>query len=297
MPRPNISRTQMSCRQGPAAWLSLGILGTALLAPGARADALLGSAQSFAVLGASTVTNTGATTINGNLGVYPGSAITGQNTITLEGASTVHATDAVAQQAQADSTTAYNVLKAASSTAILTGTDLGGLTLTPGVYAFASAAQLTGTLTLNTQGDPNAQFIFPIGSTLTTASASDVLVENGGAGVGVYWQVGSSATLGTSTLFAGNIIAEQSITLTTTAKILCGRAIALVGAVTMDGNTVSGSCTGSGGYNDGTGRTDSGSLGFSGGTTPVPEPGALAVFMLGLTAFAGLTRRRPGRQI
>ena len=271
--------------------LPLAIIGVLYGTSPALATPFLGTAQSFAVLGASTVTNTGSTTLWGDLGVYPGTSITGSGSITQTG--TVHQTDAVAQQAQVDATTAYNILAGQSVTSNLTGQDLGGLTLTPSVYFFSSSAQLTGTLTLDFLSNPNALFVFQIGSTLTTASGSSVNVVNGGgANDGVFWQVGSSATLGTSTVFAGNILANTAITLDTTAKILCGRAIALTAAVTMDTNTISDNCNG---YNGGTVpvRTDYGSVGFSGGfagSSPVPEPATLALLVAGL-GFMGLGYR------
>lgn len=195
----------------------------------------LGTAQSFAVLGATTVTNTGATVINGDLGLSPGTSVTGFPPGVVNG--TQHVANATALQAQNDVTTAYNALTAQPCTSNLTGQDLGGMTLTPGVYCFDSSAQLTGTLTLNAQGNANAVFIFKIGSTLTTASNAVVTVINGGQSCNVFWQVGSSATLGTTTTFVGNILALTSITLNTTARV-SGRTLARNGAVTLDTNRI-----------------------------------------------------------
>jgi hypothetical protein len=196
----------------------------------------LGSAQSFAVLGGSTVTNTGSSVITGDLGVSPGTAVVGFPPGVVVGG-TIHAADALASAAQNSVTTAYNALVSQGCTQDLTGQDLGGKTLTPGVYCFSSAAQLTGVLTLNAQGNSAAVFIFKIGSTLTTASGSSVLVINGGSACNVFWQVGSSATLGTSSSFAGSILALTSITLTTGANVT-GRTLARNGAVTLDTNTI-----------------------------------------------------------
>ena len=188
----------------------------------------LGVAESFAVLGGSAVTNTGPTSIVGDLGVSPGTAVTGfPPGVVVNGA--IHANDAVAQQAQSDVTNAYNNLAGQAPDTDLTGQDLGGMTLVPGVYLFTSSAQLTGTLTFDAQGDPDAVFVVQIGSTLTTASASSVVVINGGSDCNVFWQVGSSATLGTGSDIAGNILALTSITMTTGAT-LSGRALARNGA-------------------------------------------------------------------
>jgi len=194
-----------------------------------------GTEQSFAVLAGSTVTNTGPSVITGNLGVSPGSAITGFPPGILTGV--IHAADAQALQAQTDTTETYVDLASQACSSDLTGQDLGGKTLVPGVYCFSTSAQLTGALTLDGGGDPSAIWVFKTGSTLTTGSNSSVLLLNGGQPCNLFWQIGSSATLGTGTTFAGNILALTSITLTTGANV-SGRALARNGAVTMDSNTV-----------------------------------------------------------
>jgi hypothetical protein len=225
------------------AWATV-LLAGACSAPAPQGQAVsaldqtvLGTARSFAVLGGSTVTNTGSTTVFGSLGVDPGLAVTGfPPGLVSDG--TIEAGDAAALQAQSDTTTAYITLAGEAPTADLSGQDLGGQTLVAGVYHFSTSAQLTGVLTLDAQHDPNAVFIFQTGSTLTTASNSAVLVINGGSNCNVFWQIGSSATLGTTTAFKGNLVALASVTLDTGATV-SGRAFARNGAVTLDTNDVS----------------------------------------------------------
>ena len=202
-----------------------------------NAQITLGTAEAFGVLAGSTVTNTGATVVRGHLGVSPGSTVTGFPPGVVLFPSVIHLNDAVAAQAQIDLTTAYNAAEATATEVDLTGMDLGGLTLTPGVYGFTSTAQLTGTLTLDAQGDPDALFLIKIASALTTASGSAVSLLNDASACNVYWQVGSSATLGTTSELAGNLMALSSITFTTGSGI-SGRVLARNGAVTLDGNLV-----------------------------------------------------------
>ncbi len=200
----------------------------------------LGAARSFALLGGSTVTNTGPSIVTGDVGVSPGTAITGFPPGTVTGGS-IHAGDAAAARAHSDAALAYAFLEGMWSIPAnnLSGTDLGGLTLAPGVYKFNTAAQLTGDLTLDAQGDPGALFVLQIGTTLTTSSGSSVIVINGGADYdesNVFWQVGSSATLGSGTAFTGNILAYSSITIVSGSS-MTGNALALNGGVTTDSNT------------------------------------------------------------
>ena len=197
---------------------------------------LLGTADSFGVLGGSTITNTGNSVINGDLGLHPGTAVTGFPPGTVNGAQ--HVNNAVAQQAKTDLVTAYNDAAGRPLNATA-ASDLGGQTLTPGVYRTGSVPSLglTGNVTLNAQGDPNAVFIFQVASTLTTATDSSVSLINGAQACNVYWQVGSSATLGTRTAFKGTIMALTSITVNNGAAIE-GRLLARNGAVTLDNDTV-----------------------------------------------------------
>lgn len=249
---------------------------------------LIGTAGNYGAFAGTTVTNTGSTLIYGGLGVSPGSAITGFAVI--DGGpglftGTLSQSDGAATQAAVDILASYDALAALSFDTDLTGLDLGGLVLTPGVYRFSSSAQLTGTLTLDAQGDADARFVFQVGSTLTTASDSLVSIVNLASGVecgpdsGLYWQIGSSATIGTDSDFAGNLLAFASITLNTGASIDHGRALAINGAVTLDSNRIDALDT------DG---------GFCFAATPVPEPSAYGLSGCGMLLFA-IWRRRGHR--
>ncbi|MCE9637356.1 MAG: DUF3494 domain-containing protein [Planctomycetes bacterium] len=205
---------------------------------GAAGGPPLGAARTYAALGGSTVTSTGLSSLTGDVGVWPGSAIIGFPPATVTGA--LHAGDAAAALAHADAALAYNFLAGMYSPPAndRTGVDLGGKTLAPGVYHFNTSAQLTGALVLDAQGDSNALFVIKVGSTLITSSGASVVVINGGADYdesNVFWQVGTSATLGSGTSFTGNILASQSITCVIGSS-MTGNALALNGAVTMDSN-------------------------------------------------------------
>ncbi|HEV2759647.1 MAG TPA: ice-binding family protein, partial [Acidimicrobiales bacterium] len=204
---------------------------------GAQAQAVgLGTAESFAVLAGAGVTNTGPTVITGNLGACPTPAVTGFPPGVVVGG-VIHAANPVCFQAQSDLTTAYLDAAGRAPTVTYPGVkDLGGLTLAPGVYK-ADAFTITGTLTLDAQGDPDAVWIFQAGSTLITAVNSNVTLINGAQACNVFWQVGSSATLGVGSTFIGTILALTDITANTNATVQ-GRLLARNGAVTLDSNTV-----------------------------------------------------------
>ena len=243
-----------------AALIVFGLLATSWSA--AASVVPLGAADTFAVLGGSTVTNTGATVVTGDLGVSPGSAVTGFGPgVVLNGS--IHMNDALAMQAHADAATAYGQLVGETFTTDLSGQNLGGMILTPGVYHFNTSAQLTGTLILDTQGDPNATFHFQIGSTLTTDPGSMIAFLNGSS-TNIFWQVGTSATIDVNSVFYGNVLADQSITVNSGANVI-GRLIAINAAVTLDTDTI---------------------------TAPaVPEPSTWFAGVLAL-ALAGFTERR-----
>jgi Ice-binding-like/Bacterial Ig-like domain len=196
----------------------------------------LGRSGDFAVLAGSTVTNVGATSLTGDLGVSPGSAITGFPPGVFVG--TMHAGDVGAANAIADLTTAYNDAAGRTLCAVTVAGDLGGRTLTPGLYKSTSSLEITtGDLTLDARGDSDAVFILQTASTLTTASASKVLLTGGAKARNITWQVGTSAALGTTASFAGTILADQAITVNTGATI-DGRALARIAVVSLDGNTI-----------------------------------------------------------
>jgi type VI secretion system secreted protein VgrG len=244
-----------------------GIVACASTLASAQTVVALGTAGSFAVLGGTSVVNTGATVLTGDLGVSPGGSITGFPLGIVTGGS-IYTNDSVAIQAHADAVTAYGQLAGLAPTDLrdMTAFDLGGLTLTPGVYHFSSTAAFTsGMLTLDGLNQADKLFVFQIGSTLTTTGVTSFNLINGAVASNVWFQVGSSATLGASTSFAGTIIALASDTLITGVSVE-GRVIALNGTVTLDTNTI----------------------------TSIPEPATASLFAAAFMSVAvfGLRRRR-----
>ena len=234
-----------------------GLVACAGIAAEAQAAVIpLGTASTYAVLAASTDTNTGTTTISGDIGLYPGTSITGSGTI-VQTNGTIHAADAIALQAKDDARTAYLVLKGLTGGTDISTQDLGAFTRTPGVYKYTSNAGLATSLTLSGAG----QYVFQIGTDLLAASGSSINLTNGATADNVYFQVGSSATLDTTSKFVGTIIALTSDSLKTGATV-DGRVIALNGAVTLQGNTI----------------------------TAVPEPSSMLVFA-GMTSLLAFRKR------
>lgn len=202
-----------------------------------QATVALGGAANFAVLAGSAISSTGATTITGDLGLSPGSSVGGFPPGILVG--TQHVNDIIANQAKLDLTAAYNDAAGRTATDIVTlSGNIGGLTLTPGLYKSTSSLAISsGDLTLNAQGNPSAVFIIQIASTLTTTSGRKVILSGGALASNIFWQVGTSATFGTTSVFKGNILAMQAITFNTGAT-LDGKALARNSAIVMAGNTI-----------------------------------------------------------
>jgi hypothetical protein len=290
-------------------FLPIAVLASLVLAGSAQAATAvgLGTADSYAVLGGSGVTNTGPSVLNGDLGTSPTPAVTGFGGApngTVNG--TTHQADAAAASAQADLTTAYNNA-AGQGPANTLATELGGQTLTPGVYNSTSGTfGITGALTLNAQGDPSAVFIFQTASTLISASASQVNLINGAQPCNLFWKVGSSATLGSGSAFAGNVLALESISLNNGVAVK-GRLLARNGAVTLINDTVTraGCETGStgggggagGGGSGGKGKGDNGGKGNGGngsGGGNSGNPGAPSVQINGLPGSPGTPRTPSG---
>ncbi|HEX5713000.1 MAG TPA: ice-binding family protein [Solirubrobacterales bacterium] len=280
-------------RRGRLAGIALAMIaGFALPAAAQAAPVGLGTADPFVVLGGTTVTNVGPSVLNGNLGVSPGTELEGFGLPAVVNGST-HATDEVAAKAQLDLTTAYDV--AAGQPVLpandLSGTDLGERKLAPGTYRYNAAALLTGALTLDAEGDPNAEFVFQIGSQLTTESASSVVLVNGASPCNVYWQVGSSADLGTTTAFQGSLMALTSISLKNGATVL-GRMLARNGQVSLINNVLTRPLCATGPTTPPSEETPGGPGTVAPGAGSPSEPGAP-----GSAAAPGTPSVNPGRTL
>jgi hypothetical protein len=252
--------------------ISLSLAGSAL---GAAASVGLGSASSFSVLAGSTVTNTGPTTMFGDLGLSPGSSVTGAPHVL----GAAHVDDAVSISAKDALTTAYDDAASRPGNGSA-GTELAGQVFLPGVRTATSALLLSsGSVTLDAQGNPDAVFIFQIGSTLITGSNTSVLLVNGAQACNVFWQVGSSATLGTGTRFVGTVMAMATITAETAATIH-GRLLARTGAVNLDTNTIT------------TSNCPSSESGSGGGTEAMPVPGSVAPSATGTPSSKPVTAKQ-----
>jgi hypothetical protein len=313
-------RTTLLCKRGAAGTLFI-LFAVAIYLTSAPASAgpLLGSdLASYTVLGGSAVTNVPTSTIVGNVGVWSNggaNAITGFNSSsgsavsdpqvidgTVQAGTTTGSTNAMTAELQLG--TAITNLGSLGSGTTLESADLSGLVLLPGVYTVpAGTTNLSGTLTLNGDGNANAAWVFQMPSTLITSPNSVVTVENTGAGAGVYWNVGSSATINSGTTFAGNVLALTSITMGTTATDLCGRVLAENGAVTLEQNSLSSTCSSvladSGALSSGlSGGLDVASNGqvsllpYSSGSASVPEPGTLSLLIIGLIGIGFAVRSR-----
>jgi len=234
--KTNTSATESNT---PNVWIWIIVLALGVMFPGQEATAdqarvLHGSAGKFAVLAATTVTSSGATTVNGQVGVSPGTAVTGS----LRVSGLIHAGDRMAAVAQSALTSAYTDAAGRTAGALAVAGELGGLTLTPGLYKSTSSLEISsGDLTLDARGDTNAVFIFQMASTLTTTTGRQVILSGGAKAGNIYWQVGSSARLGTISVFKGNILALTSITLQNGATVE-GRLLARTAAITLDANTI-----------------------------------------------------------
>ncbi|MDP3306243.1 MAG: ice-binding family protein [Erysipelotrichaceae bacterium] len=201
-----------------------------------QAPVQIGDTENFAILAGSTITNTGSSVVYGDIGLFPGTSFTGSENIVLDGK--IHLTNTDASKAKDALTLAYNDVAGRTPVTII-ATELGGQTLLPGVYASESGTfEITGTLTLDAKGDKDAMFIFQMASTLVTASNSNVELINAATSCAIYWQVGSSSTLGVNSKFVGRIYASESITLNNGVKVT-GQLLAMTGAVTLDKNVVS----------------------------------------------------------